>query len=168
LLRYAPENRSSPRVLTGKWLLQNSKLTARLKNKTGTNPQTKDHKHSHELRLIRQQTQHKNPEQMYLKFLTPLTSSVEKTEYLWVQISLYIKKYKCIIYSMRIIMAWQCISPEVILKGFKKCCISNAMDGTEDYMLRNDSEEDGNVRSECEEHESTDCEDGDSDSVCYR
>ena len=27
----------------------------------------------------------------------------------------------------------------------------------------NDSEEDGNVRSECEEDEDTDCEDGDSD-----
>jgi hypothetical protein len=32
-------------------------------------------------------------------------------------------------------MAWQCISPEVILKGFKKCCISNAMDETGDDML---------------------------------
>ena len=35
------------------------------------------------------------------------------------------------------------------MKGFKKCCISNAMDGTDD-MLLNDSEEDQNVRSECE------------------
>jgi hypothetical protein len=64
---------------------------------------------------------------------------------------------------MWIIMAWQCISPEVILKGFKKCCISNAMDGTKDYMLWNDSEEEGNVRSECEEDEDTDCEDRDTD-----
>jgi hypothetical protein len=32
-----------------------------------------------------------------------------------------------------------------------------------DNMLWNGSEEDGNVRSEYEEHESTDCEDGDSD-----
>jgi hypothetical protein len=46
-------------------------------------------------------------------------------------------------------MAWQCISPEVIVKGFKKCCISNAMDG--------------DVRSERKEDEGTDCEDGDSD-----
>jgi hypothetical protein len=37
------------------------------------------------------------------------------------------------------------------------CCISNAVDGTDDDMLRD-------VRSECEEHEGTDCEDGDSDS----
>jgi hypothetical protein len=33
-----------------------------------------------------------------------------------------------------------------------------------DDVLWNDSEEDGNVRSECEEHEGTGCEDGDSDS----
>jgi hypothetical protein len=64
---------------------------------------------------------------------------------------------------MWIIMAWQHISPEVILRGFKKCCISNAMDGTGDDMLWNDGEEDGNVRSKCEEDEGTDCEDGDSD-----
>jgi hypothetical protein len=44
-------------------------------------------------------------------------------------------------------MAWQHISPEVILKGFKSCCISNAMDGTDDDMLWNESEQDGNVRS---------------------
>jgi hypothetical protein len=59
---------------------------------------------------------------------------------------------------MWIMMAWQSISPKVIVKGFKKCCISNAMD-----MLWNGSAEDGNVRSECEEDEDTDCEDGDSD-----
>ena len=33
---------------------------------------------------------------------------------------------------MWIITAWHCISPAVILKGFKKCCISNAADGTDD------------------------------------
>ena len=48
-------------------------------------------------------------------------------------------------------------------EGFKKCCISNAMDETDDDMLWNGSEEDGNVRSECEQDEGTDCEDGDSD-----
>jgi hypothetical protein len=59
---------------------------------------------------------------------------------------------------MWIIMAWKHISPETILKGFKKCCVSSAMDGTEDDVLWNDSEGDGNVRSECEEEEGTDCE----------
>ena len=33
---------------------------------------------SHELSLMRPQTQHKYPEHMYLKFLTPLTPLVEK------------------------------------------------------------------------------------------
>ena len=50
-----------------------------------------------------------------------------------------------------IIMAWEHISPEVTVKGLKKCCLSKAMDGTDDDMLWNGSEEDGNVKSECEE-----------------
>jgi hypothetical protein len=33
------------------------------------------------------------------------------------------------------------------VKSFKPCCISNAVDGTDDGMLRNCSEEDGNVKS---------------------
>jgi hypothetical protein len=39
------------------------------------------------------------------------------------------------------------------------CYISNAMDETDDDMLWNGSEEDGNVRSECEEDEGTVWED---------
>ena len=62
---------------------------------------------------------------------------------------------------MWIITAQQCISPEA-MKGFKKCCISNAMDETDD-MLWNDSEEYENVRIECEKDEGADYEDGDSD-----
>jgi hypothetical protein len=64
---------------------------------------------------------------------------------------------------MWIITAWHSISTEVILKGFKKYCISNAMDGTDDDTVSYDSEEYGNVRSEYEADEGTDCEDGDSD-----
>jgi hypothetical protein len=33
------------------------------------------------------------------------------------------------------------------VKGFKKCCISSAVNRTDDDMLWNGSEEDGNVRS---------------------
>jgi len=52
----------------------------------------------------------------------------------------------------------------VTAKGFKTCCISNAVDETDDDdMLWNGSEEDGDVSSECEQDEGTDCEDGDSD-----
>ena len=43
LLRYVPEDRSSPKVLTGKQLLKNYKLPTRLKNKTWTKPQIKNH-----------------------------------------------------------------------------------------------------------------------------
>ena len=62
---------------------------------------------------------------------------------------------------MWIIMAWHCNSPEVTVKGFKEFSISSAVDGTD--VLQNGSEENGNVRSECEEDEGTDCADGDSD-----
>jgi hypothetical protein len=48
------------------------------------------------------------------------------------------------------------------VKGIKNCCISNAVDGTDDDMLWNDTEEDWDVISECEHDEDTDCEDGDS------
>jgi hypothetical protein len=46
--------------------------------------------------------------------------------------------------------------------GRFKCCTSKGMDGTDD-MLWKDSEEDGNVRSEFQEDEGTDCEHGDTD-----
>ena len=58
-------------------------------------------------------------------------------------------------------MVWQHISPEVTVKGFKKCCVSKTMD--DDNVLGNGSVEDGNVRSKCEEDEGSNCEDGDSD-----
>jgi hypothetical protein len=51
---------------------------------------------------------------------------------------------------MWIITAWQCISPKLTVNGFKKRCISSAVDETDDDMLWNGSEEDGDVRSECE------------------
>jgi len=48
-----------------------------------------------------------------------------------------------------IITAWQCISPEVSVKGIKECCVSIAADETDDGMLWKGIEEDGNVRSVC-------------------
>ena len=59
--------------------------------------------------------------------------------------------------------AWQHISLEVSVNGFKKCCISNAVDGTDLDVLQNDSEEERGVRSVCEEDEGTDYENGESD-----
>jgi hypothetical protein len=71
--------------------------------------------------------------------------------------------YMYCLVNVWIIVARQCVSPEVTVKGFGKCCTSSAVGGTDDGMLWKGSEEDGNVRSECEEDEGTDCEDGDSD-----
>jgi hypothetical protein len=51
--------------------------------------------------------------------------------------------------SQWIISAWQHISPEVTVKVLK-CCICNASEGTDD-KLWNSSEEDGNIRNECQE-----------------
>jgi hypothetical protein len=59
------------------------------------------------------------------------------------------------------------LSPEVNVTGFKKCCLSNAVDGTND-MLWNGSEEDGNEWCACEEDEGNDCEDGESDNDCMK
>jgi len=61
-----------------------------------------------------------------------------------------------------IIRTWLCISPEVTVTSCKKCCISGAVDESDD-MMWNGSEEDQDVRSECEEDEGTDCGNGASD-----
>jgi hypothetical protein len=60
--------------------------------------------------------------------------------------SKFINQELCMYYSMLIIMAWQHISLDMTVKGFKKCCISGVTD-----MLWNGSEGDKNVRSECAE-----------------
>jgi hypothetical protein len=49
-----------------------------------------------------------------------------------------------------VLTAWRRIFSESILAGFKKCCISNALDGTEDDILWQDVE-DGNDDSDCED-----------------
>ena len=45
------------------------------------------------------------------------------------------------------------------MKCVKRCCLSNAVDGTDDNMLWSGIKEDGNVRSECEEDEGSNHED---------
>jgi len=44
-----------------------------------------------------------------------------------------------------IIIALQHISPEGTVEGFKKCCVSSAVGGTDDDMLWNDSEVEGKL-----------------------
>jgi hypothetical protein len=46
------------------------------KNKTWTSLKIKNHKTSHERRLIKPQTQHKNPEHMCLKFSKPSAEKI--------------------------------------------------------------------------------------------
>jgi hypothetical protein len=38
--------------------------------------------------------------------------------------------------------AWQAIPENIIVRSFKKCCISNALDGSEYYILWEDDGED--------------------------
>jgi hypothetical protein len=66
------------------------------------------------------------------------------------------KKPSVILLCQWIVIALQHISPEMTVECFTKCCVSNAVDGTYDHMLWNDSEVEGKVRSECEEDEGTD------------
>jgi hypothetical protein len=46
--------------------IEKLKINNKAKNKTWPNQQIKTHNNCHELRLIRPQTQQKNPEHMYL------------------------------------------------------------------------------------------------------
>jgi len=57
---------------------ENLNINYKTQNKAWTNPHIKNHKKSHEFKLIRPQTQHRNPEHVF-KFLTAQTPSVEKT-----------------------------------------------------------------------------------------
>ena len=41
--------------------------------------------------------------------------------------------------------AWTSIPAELVAKSFKKCCISNALDSTEDDLLQDDDEDDSDV-----------------------
>jgi hypothetical protein len=59
------------------------------------------------------------------------TNTISGENCIFMGSSLQTKKYKCIISSMWIITAWQCISSEVTMKGFKNYCISNAVEETE-------------------------------------
>jgi hypothetical protein len=56
-----------------------------------------------------------------------------------------IKKPSVTLVCQWIIIALQHISPEGTVKGFKKCCVSGAFDGTDDDMLWNDSEVEGKL-----------------------
>jgi hypothetical protein len=93
-----------------------------------------------------------------LKFLTPLKPSVEKImNCSWVQGNISLLLVSLNHSSMAVHLTRRTV------EGFWKCCISIAVERTDDDVLWSDSEEDGDVRSECEEDEGIDCEGGDSD-----
>jgi hypothetical protein len=62
-----------------------------------------------------------------------------------------IKKPSIALLCQWIKTSWQRICPEVIVKGFKECCMSNAVDGREDDILWEDEEEIGNIGSESDD-----------------
>ncbi|KAJ8386439.1 hypothetical protein AAFF_G00170360 [Aldrovandia affinis] len=61
-----------------------------------------------------------------------------------------------------ILQAWADVSPESIVNGFKKCCISNAIDGSEDDVMWEEAEP-GDAQPENVSDESDDSESGPSD-----
>ena len=63
------------------------KLTTRLKYKTWTNQQFKNHNGSHELTLIRRYTKHEHPEHMFLKIVNTIYGENCESS-AWIQICL--------------------------------------------------------------------------------
>ena len=56
--------------------------------------------------------------------------------------------------------AWKAIPESIIFRSFKKCCISNALDGTEDDILW---EDDGEDKDWVTDNDSVMSDDGESD-----
>ena len=56
--------------------------------------------------------------------------------------------------------AWKAIPESIIVRFFKKCCISNALDGSEDDILW---EDDGEDKDEVTDNDSVMNDDGESD-----
>ena len=59
--------------------------------------------------------------------------------------------------------AWKAIPESTIVRSFKKCCISNALDGSEDDILREDDGEDKDDSDWVMDNDSVMSDDGESD-----
>jgi hypothetical protein len=59
--------------------------------------------------------------------------------------------------------AWKAISESIIVRYFKKCCISNALDGSEDDILWEDDGEDKDGSDWVTDSDSVMSDDGESD-----
>ena len=72
-----------------------------------------------------------------------------------------IKKASPSLITRLVSTAWAKVSPAMVEKSFKKCCLSNAMDGTEDDLMWEEEEND-NLSDDSEgEEESNDDDDND-------
>jgi len=59
--------------------------------------------------------------------------------------------------------AWKANPDSIIVRSFKKCCISNALDGSEDYILLEDNGEDKDDSDWVTDNDSVMSDDGESD-----
>ena len=59
--------------------------------------------------------------------------------------------------------AWKAIPESIIVRSFKKCCISNALDGSEDDNLWGDDGEDKDDSDLVTDNDSVTSDDGESD-----
>jgi len=59
--------------------------------------------------------------------------------------------------------AWDDVPEEVVKRSFKKCCLSNALDGTEDVILWENSSDDGDAGCEGEYESQEDSSDEEED-----
>ena len=53
-----------------------------------------------------------------------------------------LKRPSITLWCQWVLKAWNDIDPAIIIKSFKKCCISNALDGSEDSILYDDDSND--------------------------
>ena len=61
--------------------------------------------------------------------------------------------------------AWNEIDTAIIIKAFKKCGISNALDGSEDDILYQDDESDSDPFADLDEDHAEECEEMEHDDV---
>jgi hypothetical protein len=59
--------------------------------------------------------------------------------------------------------AWKAIQESIIVRSFKKCCINNALDGSEDDILSEDDGEDQEDSDWVTDNDSVMSDDGESD-----
>jgi len=62
-----------------------------------------------------------------------------------------------------VLAAWKAVPESIIVRSFKKCCISNALDGSKDYILWEDDGEDKDGSDWVMEYDSVMSDDGESD-----